>query len=290
MRTFGVTALKLTAAALIALVLDGCATTAPTDSSRAAAKDEKGQTELQGIPSPERAGAGPPRGCLRQAQEPAPDLRLHVVDRARRDQHDHRRRGGHDQPPAGPPLPERLLRQPPARPGPPAGRAPRRARRLGLRRLPPRLALLRPHLTPRAAPLEPARGLSGPDRPGGHRRRDDLAARGRPVRGLDWPDRFFERRVWRIRRPCRRPTSWPTSSAWSAKRSARSSWPAVGRSTREPGGARRLRHGVRHPGLREPGGQGRAALEPPDERRARWARPAAWRPTGSPSTPTWSSR
>ena len=69
-------------------------------------------------------------------------------------------------------------------PGPPAGRAPRRARRLRLGRLPPRLPLLRPHLPARAAPLQPARGVPRPHRPGRDRRRDDLPARGRAGRGL----------------------------------------------------------------------------------------------------------
>ncbi len=136
------------------------------------------------LPAPERAGAGPPRLRLCQAQEPAADVCLHQLHRPGRDQHDHRRRAGDRQPASRPAVPVGLLCQPPAGPGAPADRAPGGARRVGIRRVPAGLPLLRPDLASRAAALQPARRVPGADRPGGHGRGHDLAAGGRPVRGL----------------------------------------------------------------------------------------------------------
>ena len=58
------------------------------------------------------------------------DPRLHVVDRARRDEHDHRRGARDDQPPAGPAAAVGLLREP----APGAGAAAARASDLARRR------------------------------------------------------------------------------------------------------------------------------------------------------------
>ena len=135
--------------------------------------------------------------------------------------------------------------------------------RLG--RLPPRLPLLRPHLPPRAAAVQPARGVPRPDRPGRDRRRDDLPARGRPGRGLR-----LARAVLRAARLARPPAAPGARSSWTRwwrliqSRAA----PAHRRRRRRDlrgrrGGARRARDDVRDPGRRDPGRQGRAALEPP---------------------------
>ncbi len=112
---------------------------------------------------------------------------------------------------------------------------PDRARRLGLGRLPPGLPLLRPDLAPRAAHLQPARGVPRPHGPGRDRRRDDLPARGRPGRGLR-----LARALLRAsgsggsagRAPRR--SSWTRWWASSGPRGARSSWPAAARSTPVP--------------------------------------------------------
>ena len=106
---------------------------------------------------------------------------------------------------------------------------------------------------------------------------------------FDWPVEFFERRVWRIRRPV--PEREVVDRAVRAD-------PAGGAPARRlrrrrdllrdaDGGARPVRDPVRDPGGREPGRQGRPALEPPDERRARSARPAGWPRTDWHGTRTW---
>ena len=70
----------------------------------------------------------------------------------------------------------------------------------------------------------------------------------------DWPERFFERRVWRVRRP--RPDAEVVAEVVGARRarpSARSSSPAAAPSTRAPTAALDdLATTVRHPGLGEP--------------------------------------
>ena len=147
--------------------------------------DDRGHAVL---PAPERAGAGPPGRRLRPAPQPAARLRLHLVGRAGRDEHGHRGGRRDRQPHPGPAPAERLLRQPHARPGAPADRAPDRARRQRERRVPARLALLRPHLAPGAAPRLAARGVPRADRSGRHRGRHDLPARGCPVRGVGLAD------------------------------------------------------------------------------------------------------
>ena len=71
-----------------------------------------------------------------------------------------------------------------AEPGAAGARGPALARRLGQRRLPARVALLRPHQPARAAAVRPARGDARADRPGRDRRRHARPPPGRPGRGL----------------------------------------------------------------------------------------------------------
>ena len=52
------------------------------------------------LPDPQRTGHRPHGRRLRQSEEPPADLRLHVLHRPGRDQHDHRRGGRDHQPPA----------------------------------------------------------------------------------------------------------------------------------------------------------------------------------------------
>ena len=68
------------------------------------------------------------------------DLGLHVLDRPRRDEHGHRRRARHHQPPAGAAAARRHLRHARRQPGAAGARGPGLARRLGQRRVPPRVA------------------------------------------------------------------------------------------------------------------------------------------------------
>ena len=60
-----------------------------------------GEPRFSLLPGAQRAGPGAHGGGLCQDQEPPANLRLHLVDRSRRDQHDHRRGGCDHQPPAG---------------------------------------------------------------------------------------------------------------------------------------------------------------------------------------------
>ena len=78
----------------------------------------------------------------------------------------------------------------------------------------------------------------------------------------DWPDELFARRVWHVP-PAPEPTTrWPARSRWCAAR-RRSSSPAAASSTPSRPGAARLRRGDRHPGGRDPGRQGLAAVDHP---------------------------
>ena len=142
----------------------------------------------------------------------------------------------HGQPPAGPAVPVGLLREPPAGPGAPADRAPGRARRLGVRRLPPRLAATST-ASPAPSSCCPAcpEALPRPDRPGRDRRGHDLAARGRAVRGLRLAGALL--RAPRLAGPPAAPgapRSWPRSVDLIRAPSGRSSSPAAAPSTPAP--------------------------------------------------------
>ena len=58
------------------------------------------------LPAAERAGASPHRDRIREAHEPAPDVRVHQLDRPWRDQHDYRRGHRDSQPDPRAPVPE----------------------------------------------------------------------------------------------------------------------------------------------------------------------------------------
>ena len=219
------------------------------------------------LPAPERAGAGPPGRRLRAPPQPAARLCLHLVGRAGRDEHGHRGGRRDRQPHPGPAAAERLLRHPHARPGPPADRAPDRARRERQRRVPAGVALLRPHLAPGAAPRLAARGVPRADRSGRHGGRHDLAARGCPVRGVGLADAVLRAACLarpataaRGRRPGRRDPPHRRLEAAGHRRRRRRDL------RRGDGPARRVRDALRHPRPRDAGRQGRPAVEPPDER------------------------
>ena len=63
-----------------------------------------------------------PRSAFAKHSNRLRRLRLHLVHRPRRHQHDHRRGHGHDQPPARPAAARRHLRPPQRRPRPPTAR------------------------------------------------------------------------------------------------------------------------------------------------------------------------
>ena len=92
-------------------------------------------------------------------------LGVHHLDRARRDQHDHRRGARDGQPAAGAAAAGRHLRHASPAPGAPAARGAARRHRLGERRLPARVALLRPRRAPRAGGVRGARGDARAHRP-----------------------------------------------------------------------------------------------------------------------------
>ena len=86
---------------------------------------------------------------------------------------------------------------------------------------------------------------------------------------FDWPVEFLERRVWRIRRPV--PEREVVDRAVELIRQAARPLVVCGGGViyaDADGRARPVRDPVRDPRGREPGRQGRPAVEPPDERRA----------------------
>ena len=118
-------------------------------------------------------------------QQPPADVRLHVVDRTGRDQHGDRRRGRHDQPPAGAAAARRHLRAAArAAPGAPAAGVVTVAGHLGQRLLQAGVALLGPHQPPGAAAHRAARSDARADLARRDRRRHAGAAAGRAGRGL----------------------------------------------------------------------------------------------------------
>ena len=136
------------------------------------------------LPAAQRAGDGAHRGGVREDAQPPAHAGVHVVDRARRDQHDHRRGGATINR-----LPVLLL---PGdifatrRPAPVLQQleSTHIAGRVGQRLLQAGLALLGPHQPARAAPHGAARGDARADLAGRNRRRHACAAAGRAGRGL----------------------------------------------------------------------------------------------------------
>ncbi len=96
------------------------------------------------------------------------------------DQHGDRRGPGHDQPHPRAAAAERRVRHPGGVPGAAGTGAPRRGRRLGERRFPPGVEVLRPDLAARAAAVRAAGGDARTDRSGRDRGGHDRAAAGRP--------------------------------------------------------------------------------------------------------------
>ena len=104
----------------------------------------------------------------------------------------------------------------------------------------------------------------------------------------DWPTRFFEPRVWRVRRP--RPETADLADATRLIAAAKRPVIVAGggviySEATDELDAFATRFGI--PVARDAGRQGRPGLGSPDERRVRPARTAGWPRTGSPATPTW---
>ncbi len=145
---------------------------------------------------------GPHRDRLRKAQEPAADVRLHLLHRSRRHEHDHRRRDGDRQPPArscssrrdyfANRLADPVLQQVehPVEHDVSASDAFRPVSRYFDR-------ISRPSSSSPACPRR-FRVLTDPAETGAVTISlpEDVQAE-----VYDWPERFFEKRVWRVRRP-----------------------------------------------------------------------------------------
>ena len=161
-----------------------CSRSSAMAMSRAWAKRSTPRASAADLSRPQRAGDGACRDRLRQGLAAQADDGLHQLDRPRRDQHGHRRRGRACQPPAGAPDPRRRVRQPQARSGPAAGRGLRRRNGERQRLLPARVALFRPHHAARADRAGAEPGDCGPDRSGRVRAGDARLLPGRADRGL----------------------------------------------------------------------------------------------------------
>ena len=162
-------------------------------------------------------------------------------------------------------------------------------RRLGQRRVPAGVAVLRPGLAARAAAGRAARRDAGAHRPGRDRcgRRSRCRRTCRPRR-YDWPVELFAERVWHVARPVPEPAA--LARAVEVIRGARRPLIVAGGGViyaEATDGAARVRRGDRHPGRRDPGRQGLAAATTTRWPSARSARPARRRPTRSPARPTW---
>ena len=153
---------------------------------------------------------------------------------------------------------------------------PRSLRRLRQRRVPAGVPLLRPGLPARAAAVGAAGRDAGAHRPGRDRRGDPRAARRtcrpRPTTGRQscspsgsgtCPGRCPSPPRWPGRSRCSGPPRRPLIVAGGGVIYSEAS-----------DALRRVRRGHRHPGGRDPGGQGRAALRPPAAPSAASARPA----------------
>ena len=143
---------------------------------------------------------------------------------------------------------------------------------------------------PEQLAVEPAGGDARADRPGGDRRRHAALPQDVQAEAFDWPEELFERRVWHVRRPVPEPE--PLAEAAELLRGARRPLIVAGGGTiyaEATDALRALRRGDRHPGGRDAGRQGLAALRPPAARSARSARRAPPPPTRWPARPTWCS-
>ena len=118
------------------------------------------------LPGPQRAGHGARGRRLRPDAQPADHDGLHGLGRPRLDQHAHRCRAGHGQPAAGAAAAQRRVRHPGGQPGAAGAGGPGRGRRVGQRRVPPGVPVLRPGVAPRAAARGAAGRDAGADRPG----------------------------------------------------------------------------------------------------------------------------
>ena len=108
---------------------------------------------------------------------------------------------------------------------------------------------------------------------------------------FDWPERFFEPRVWHVRRPA--PEPGPVADAVRLIVTAKAPMIVVGGGAIYSGASEELgafasRFGI--PVAETQAGKGAHPVGPPDERRARPGRTAGWPPTGSPTMPTSCSR
>ena len=139
------------------------------------------------LPGAQRAGDGAHRGRLREDAQPPAHARLHLVDRPRRDQHDHRRGRRDDQPRAGAAAAGRHLRRPRPRARPAAARIEPVAGRVGERLLQAGVALLGSDQPARTDHHVAARSDARADVAGRNRRGHPGAAAGRAGRSLRLP-------------------------------------------------------------------------------------------------------
>ena len=175
-----------------------------------------------------------------------------------------------------------------AEPGAAGARGARRRGRVGQRRLPPGVPLLRSGVAARAAARGAPRGDASADRPGADRRGDPRSAAGRADRGV----RLAGRAV-RQAGVARAPSAARPGRSREGDRAGPLGPPAAGRGRRRRRlqrghrGPARFRRGDRDPGRGDPGRQGVDALRPSAgtgcDRQHGLPRP----PTRSPGPPTW---
>ena len=208
------------------------------------------------LPRPQRAGDGACRDRLRQGLAAQAHDGLHHLDRPRRDQHGHRRRGRACQPPAGAADPRRRVRQPQARSGAAAGRGLRRRNGQRQRLLPPGVALFRPHHAARADRAGAEPGDRGADRSGRVRAGDARLLPGRADRGLRLSGELLRRARASPAPRCARP-----ARGRGGRRAPASGQEAAGRLRRRRAlfrrraRADRLLREARHSGRRDAGRQ-----------------------------------
>ena len=216
------------------------------------------------LPGAQRTGRGARGHGLRQGQEPPANLRLPLLHRPRRHQHDHRRSHGHHQPPAGAALAGRHLRPPQCGPGPAAARIGPQPGRLGQRLLQAGQQVLGSHQPARSDPDGPARGHARADQPQRDRRGDAGPAAGRADRGFRLSARVLpparlahHAQPGRPGQPAGRGRIDPRSQTAHDRGRRR------GDLRRRHRDAARLRGRHRHPRGRDHGWQGQPALGPP---------------------------
>ena len=171
--------------------------------SRPGARGARRRVRHALLPPAERAGHGPhSTAAYARHTNRLQTFACTSLDRPGRDEHDHRRGDRDRQPAPGPAVPERLLREPARRSRPPAGRA-------------PASSATSARTTRSGRSRATSTGSAGPEQllsslPEAFRVLTDPAETGAVTVSLpedvqaeafDWPAAFFERRVWRIRRP-----------------------------------------------------------------------------------------